>query len=62
MSNKFKDIIAKNCTYYFFNDIISIGNFDPNNIKIDKKPQKIFLFTTLCLRQLKIQNTWKFLL
>ena len=46
MSNKVKDIHIKNRTYYFFNDIINIKNFDPNNIKIDKKSYKIFLFTT----------------
>ena len=37
MSNKVKDIDKRNRTYYFFNDIINIKNFDPNNIKIDKK-------------------------
>ena len=37
MSNKVKDIEIKNRTYYFFNDIIKIENFDPNNIKIDEK-------------------------
>ena len=36
MSNKVKDINIKNRTYYFFNDIIDIENFDPNNIKIDE--------------------------
>ena len=30
MSNKVKDIDIKNETYYFFNDIINIKNFDPN--------------------------------
>ena len=33
MSNKVKDIDIKKCTYYFFNDIINIKNFDPNDIK-----------------------------
>ena len=33
MSNKVKDVNIKNQTYYFFNDIINIKNFDPNNIK-----------------------------
>ena len=43
-----KDINIKNRTYYFFNDIIRIENFDVNNIKIDEKLyEKIFLFTTL---------------
>ena len=37
MSNKVKDIDIKNRKYYFFNDIINIENFDPNNIKIDEK-------------------------
>ena len=39
MSNKIKDKNIKNRTY-FFNDIIYIENFDPNNIKIDKKSYK----------------------
>ena len=37
MSNKVKEIDIKNRTYYFFNDIINIENFNPNNIKIDQK-------------------------
>ena len=40
MSNKFKDVSIKNHTYYFFDDIINIKNFDPNNIKIDEKSYK----------------------
>ena len=45
MSNKVKDIDNKNHTYYFFNDIINIKNFDPNNIKIDEKLYKnIFIY------------------
>ena len=43
MSNKVKDIDIKNRTYYFFNDIINIENFDPNNIKVDEKPYKDIL-------------------
>ena len=35
MINKVKDINIKNRTYYFFNDIMDIENFDLNNIKID---------------------------
>ena len=38
-----KDINVQNRTYYFFN-IINIKDFDPNNIRIDKKSYKIFLF------------------
>ena len=33
----------KNQTYYFFNDIINIENFDPNIIKIDEKSYKDIL-------------------
>ena len=43
MSNKFKHISMKNHTCYFFDDIINIKNFDPNNIKIDEKFYKIVL-------------------
>ena len=43
MSNKIKNIDIKNRTYYFFNDIINIKNFDPNNIKIDEKSYKDIL-------------------
>ena len=41
MSNKVKNIDIKNRAYYFFNDIIRIKFFDPNNIKIDEKSYKI---------------------
>ena len=44
MSNKVKDIDMKNRTYYLFNDIINMKNFDSNNIKIDhydKRSRKI---------------------
>ena len=45
MSNKVKDIYINNRTYYFFNDIINIKNFDPNNIKIDEKSRKnVFIY------------------
>ena len=40
MSNKAKDIDAKNCAYYFINDIININIFDLHNIKIDEKLYK----------------------
>ena len=43
MSNKIKDIDIKNRTYYFFDDIINIKNFDPNKIKIDEKSYKNIL-------------------
>ena len=47
MGNKVKDIDIKNRRYYFFNDIISKENFDPNNIKIDEKSYKnILIYNT----------------
>ena len=38
-----KDKSIKNRTYYFFNDIIRIENYDQNNIKIDEKSYKNIL-------------------
>ena len=43
MSNKIKDVDKKNHTYCFFDDIINIKNFDPNNVKIDEKSYKNIL-------------------
>ena len=45
MSNIVQDINIKNHTYYFFNDIISIKDIDPNNFKIYEKSNKnIFIY------------------
>ena len=38
-----KDIKINNHTYYFFDDVINIKVFDPNNIDIDEKPYKNIL-------------------
>ena len=35
-----KQINIKDCTYYFYNDIIDIKNFDSNMLKVDKKAYK----------------------
>ena len=35
-----KEMNIKNQTYYFFDDMINIRNFQPNLSKIDKKPYK----------------------
>ena len=43
MSNKVNDVDIKNRTYYFFNDVINIKHFDPNNIKIDEKSYRNIL-------------------
>ena len=37
---KFKQIEIKNRTYYFYNDMINLKNFDSNLLKIDKKHYK----------------------
>ena len=43
MSNKVKDIDTRNETYYFFDDIIKIKVFDPNNINLNEKSYKDIL-------------------
>ena len=45
MNNKVKSLGIKSRTYYFFDDIINIKNFNPNNIKIDEKSyQNTFIY------------------
>ena len=43
MRNSVKDINIKNHTYYFFDDIFNIKDFDPNYIKIDERSYKNIL-------------------
>ena len=40
MGGQVKQIKIKNRTYYFYNDIINLRNFDSNLLKIDKKHYK----------------------
>ena len=40
MVKEVKQIEIKNRTYYFYNDIINLENFDSNLLKIDKKHYK----------------------
>ena len=49
MSNKFKDIDIKNCTYYFFDYMINIKNFYLNKIKIDKGSSKYIICYIGCV-------------
>ena len=62
MSNKVKYISIKNHPNYFFDDIINIKNFDPNNIKMDEKSYKNILIyniayvTTKDLKYMKINS------
>ena len=39
---KTKQLNIKNRTYYFYNDLINIKNFDPKLLKLDKKSFKDF--------------------
>ena len=61
MSNKFKDIDIKSCTYYFFGDTIIVKTFDPNKIKIDENSYKnIVLYYTgyVTIKDLKYVKTY----
>ena len=60
MSNKIKDIDIKNRTYYIFDDIINIKNFDPNNIEIDKKSSKNILICYIGYVMIKDSKHKKF--
>ena len=56
MSNKVKDIDIKNRTYYFFNNIINIKNFDLNNIKVDEKLYKNILIYYIGYEMIKVSK------
>ena len=62
MSNKVKELDIKNQTYYFFDDIINIKDFDPNNIKMCEKSNKNVLIsytgyvTMKDIKYIKINN------
>ena len=48
-----KQIDIKNRTYYFYNDMTNIKNFDASLLKLIKNHTKIAAFTTLIILQLK---------
>ena len=48
-----KQVNIKNGTYYFYNDIIDLENFDTKLLKIDKKYTKALVFTILDMSQRK---------
>ena len=50
---KTKQIEIKNQTYYFYNDITNIEEFNSNLLKIDKSCTKILIFTILDISQFK---------
>ena len=47
INGKYQRNKHKNRTYYFFDDMINIANFDPNLLKIDKSHTKTLTFITL---------------
>ena len=57
MAADVKGIDIKNCTYYFFNDMINLKNFDLNLLKIDKKSYKdIYIYYVGYITIKKIDN------
>ena len=55
--NIIEDRNIKNCTYYFFDDIIDIKEFDPSNIKFDEKSYKNILIYYIAYVAVK---DWKY--
>ena len=45
----------KNCTYYFFDDIINLKNFIPNKIKVDGNSHKNILL--YCFRYMTTKDS-----
>ena len=56
MINNVKDINIKKHTYYYFDDIINIKDFDPNNIKIDEKPPENYFIYYITYVTVKNSN------
>ena len=56
---KIKEINFKNRTYYFYNNIINIEDFDSNLLKIDKTSFKnidIYYIGYITIKKLMIMN------
>ena len=53
MSNEVKYIDIKNCTYYFFDGMISTKEFDLNNIKLDEKSYRNILIYYIAHKKMK---------
>ena len=55
-----KQINIKNRTYYFYNDIINLDEFDGSKIKVDKKNLMTLIFIILAMNiRKKLQNVMK---
>ena len=57
MSIKVKYISIEKHTYYFFDDVINIKIFDPNNIKIDETSYRNILIYYIGYVMIKVRNT-----
>ena len=45
-----KKMNVKNRTYYYYNDLIKLSDFDPNMLELDKKPFKgINIYYIVCV-------------
>ena len=54
-----KQINIKNRTYYFYNDIIDLENFDAKLLKIDKKLYKdIGIYNIGYVMRIKLMIVW----
>ena len=57
-----KEINIKNRTYYFYNDIINLDEFDESKIKVDKKDfndiNDIFLILAMSIKR-KFHNVMR---
>ena len=55
----FKNINSKNCTYYFFHEMINIKNFVPNLLSIDKisfkKTTDVAIYN---IKYITIEKSW----
>ena len=46
-----KQLNIKNRTYYFWNNLINLKDFDPSLLKLDKNHKWILVFITLAMLQ-----------
>ena len=46
-----KQLNIKNRTYYFWNNLINLKDFDPSLLKLDKNHEWILVFITLAMLQ-----------
>ena len=44
-----RQLNLENRSYYFYNDLINVLNFEANNLKLDKKHGKILIFIMLAM-------------